>query len=88
MALKGGRPRLDSRQGFKEAFARILPALLERTISKGEASRRLGISPRSLRRYLAADKEAQKVAQAEAVKRLFRLQLRSSTDPEEDFPHR
>ena len=88
MALKGGRPRLDTRPGFKEAFASILPRLIGKELSVRQGARDLDISPRSLRRYLAADKEAQKVAQAEAVKRLFRLQLQSSTDPEEDFPHR
>lgn len=87
MPVKPGRPRLDHDQAFREGFARILPALLERTISKGEASRMLGISPRSLRRYLASDEKAQQVAQVEAVKRLFRIQLQSSSEPEEDFRH-
>ena len=49
---KTGRPRLDRSPEFSEAFARILPALSEGKMSKGEAARRLGISRRSLTRYL------------------------------------
>jgi len=82
MAIQTGRPRLDARPGFSEAFARILPALLERKISKGEAARKLGISPRSLRRYLAANEEAQKAAWAEEFERFWKAQLQSSSEPQ------
>ena len=81
MGISAGRPRLDHDKTFRESFARILPALLERTISKGEAARRLGISPRSLRRYLAANEKAQALAQAEELRRLIRVQLQSSSEP-------
>ena len=50
MALVG-RPRLDHDKTFRQGFARILPGLLDGTIGKGEAARRLNISHRSLNRY-------------------------------------
>lgn len=50
--IKAGRPRLDSHPDFIRRFARVLPALSVGAISKGEASKRLGISHRSLNRYL------------------------------------
>ncbi len=49
---KSGRPRLEDTPGFKEAFATILPYLLAKEISQGEAARELGISVRSLKRYV------------------------------------
>ena len=49
---KGGRPRLGDQPDFFERFASVLPALRDGEISKGEAARRLGISHRSLNRYL------------------------------------
>ena len=49
--LKGGRPRLDTRPGFKERFATVLPRYFRGEISQGEAARRLCISVRSLKRY-------------------------------------
>ena len=48
-----GRPRLSTREGFVEDFCRLLPALSGGEISKAEAARTLGISHRSLTRYLA-----------------------------------
>ena len=50
--MRTGRPRLDDQEGFKEAFATVLPVLRSGGISRGEAARRLGISHRSLSRYL------------------------------------
>ena len=50
--IKTGRPRLEDSPGFKEAFATILPRLLGEEISQGQAARELGISVRSLKRYV------------------------------------
>ncbi len=50
--IKTGRPRLDDSPGFKEAFATILPRLIGGGISQGQAARELGISVRSLKRYV------------------------------------
>ena len=50
--IKTGRPRLDDSLGFRVAFATILPRLLGGEISQGQAARELGISVRSLKRYL------------------------------------
>ena len=74
MGISAGRPRLDHDKTFREAFARILPPLLAGEISKGEAARRLGISRRSLSRYIDSDQRAQALAQADAMKRLFERQ--------------
>jgi len=52
MALKGGRPRLDHDKTFREAFATLLPHLRAGDISQGKAARELGISVRSLKRYV------------------------------------
>ena len=52
MPIQQGRPRLDSIESFKQAFARLLPGLNKGSISKGEMARRLNISHRSLNRYL------------------------------------
>ncbi len=52
MALKGGRPRLDHSEDFREAFATVLPHLRAGDISQGKAARELGISVRSLKRYV------------------------------------
>ena len=49
---KTGRPRLDDNPGFKEAFATILPRLIGKEISQGQAARELDISVRSLKRYV------------------------------------
>jgi hypothetical protein len=53
--LKPGRPRLD-RPAFREAFAIILPRLNAKEISQGRAARELGISVRSLKRYVMQGK--------------------------------
>jgi len=53
MPVQTGRPRLDTREGFKEAFATLLPYLRAGDVSQGEAARELGVSVRSLKRYLA-----------------------------------
>jgi predicted ArsR family transcriptional regulator len=50
--LKSGRPRLDDSPGFRERFATILPRLIAGEISQGQAARELGISVRSLKRYV------------------------------------
>lgn len=50
--MKPGRPRLDDCPGFQEGFATILPRLLAGAISQGQAARELGISVRSLKRYV------------------------------------
>jgi len=52
MGIKSGRPRLETREGFKEAFATLLPYLRAGDVSQGEAARQLGISVRSLKRYV------------------------------------
>ena len=52
MAVKVGRPRLDHRPGFMESFAAILPRLSAREISQREAAQELGVSVRSLVRYM------------------------------------
>ena len=49
---KGGRPRLGDQPDFYERLYEVMPALRDGTISKGEAARLLGISHRSLNRYL------------------------------------
>jgi len=53
MGIKTGRPRLDFDEDFSRGFATILPHLRAGDISQGEAARELGISVRSLKRYLA-----------------------------------
>jgi hypothetical protein len=53
--LKPGRPRLDDNPGFRERFATILPRLIAGEISQGQAARELGISVRSLKRYMKQD---------------------------------
>ncbi len=50
--IKTGRPRLEDTPRFKEAFATILPRLIGGEISQGQAARELGISVRSLKRYV------------------------------------
>jgi len=50
--IKTGRPRLDASPGFRESFATILPRLSAGEISQGRAARELGISVRSLKRYV------------------------------------
>ncbi len=50
--IKTGRPRLDDSPEFKEAFAALLPRLIGKEISQGQAARDLGISVRSLKRYV------------------------------------
>jgi len=53
MPVQTGRPRLDHNEDFRRAFATLLPCLRAGTISQGEAARELGISVRSLKRYVA-----------------------------------
>jgi hypothetical protein len=48
--IKPGRPRLDDSPEFRERFATILPRLIAKEISQGQAARKLGISVRSLKR--------------------------------------
>ena len=52
IVIKTGCPRLDDSQEFKEASAIILPHLIGGEISQGQAARELGISVRSLKRYV------------------------------------
>ena len=53
--IKTGRPRLEDTPGFKERFAIVLPHLIGKEISQGQAARDLGISVRSLKRYVIQD---------------------------------
>ncbi len=50
--IKTGRPRLEDTPGFKEAFAALLPRLLGKEISQGQAAKELRISVRALKRYV------------------------------------
>jgi hypothetical protein len=76
--LKPGRPRLEDRPGFRERFATILPRLNAGEISQGRAARELGISVRSLKRY---------VKQAEGpVPPYQRHRLVQSISPEKEMP--
>jgi len=52
MPVQTGRPRLDHDEAFRRAFATLLPRLRGGTISQGQAARQLGISVRSLKRYV------------------------------------
>lgn len=52
MRVKVGRPGLATSPGFKQRFATILPRVLAKEISQGRAARELGISVRSLKRYV------------------------------------
>jgi hypothetical protein len=54
---KQGRPRLDDSPGFWEGYASILPRLIAKDISQGQAARQLGISVRSLKRYVQQTEE-------------------------------
>ena len=49
---KGGRPRLDAQEDFVEGFCQLLPRLSDGSMSKAEAARRLGVSHRSVSRYM------------------------------------
>ena len=51
-APKGGRPRLDHRPGFARRFAQVLRSLERGETSKAEAASLLGISRRSVNRYM------------------------------------
>ncbi len=50
--IKSGRPRVEHQPEFWYRFASILPALEAGEISKGQAAKLLGISHRSLSRYM------------------------------------
>ena len=47
----GGRPRLDSQEGFVAALLRVLPRVYAGNISQRRAAKELGISARTLNRY-------------------------------------
>jgi len=47
-----GRPRLDNSKDFEKDFCRLLPRLRTGDISQREAANELGISARTLKRYL------------------------------------
>ena len=48
-----GRPPLSSSvPGFLKRLKRLMPALQQENLSKGEAARTLNVSRRSLRRYM------------------------------------
>lgn len=49
---RGGRPRLDAQEAFVEGFCQLLPRLNDGSMSRAEAARRLGISHRSVSRYM------------------------------------
>jgi len=53
MVVQTGRPRLDHSEDFRRAFATVLPHLRAGDISQGKAAKELGISVRSLKRYVA-----------------------------------
>ena len=50
-----GRPRLDAQEDFVGGFCQLLPRLNDGSMSKAEAARRLGVSVRSVGRYLEMD---------------------------------
>ena len=50
-SAKGGRPRLDSQEGFTSRLYEVLPRLRSGDISQRRAAEVLGISVRSLKRY-------------------------------------
>lgn len=52
-ATNMGRPRLESRPGFQEDFCRLLRRVQAGEISAVEASKDMGISLRSFKRYEA-----------------------------------
>jgi len=58
--IKPGRPRLEDQEGFKEGFAIVLPRLVAKEISQGAAARELGVSVRSLKRYVEQSQEVGK----------------------------
>ena len=47
-----GRPKLEDSPAFREGFATILPRLVAKEISQGQAARELRVSVRSLKRYV------------------------------------
>ena len=49
-----GRPRSDAGRGFADRFAGLLPDIRSGKLTKGRAADELGISHRTLNRYLAA----------------------------------
>ena len=49
---KGGRPRLGDDPEFSRGFAAVLRRLSDGTMSQREAARELGVSARSVGRYL------------------------------------
>ena len=49
-----GRPRADGATGFPDRFAALLPDIRSGDLSKGDAARELGISHRTLTRYIEA----------------------------------
>ena len=63
---KTGRPRKDTGE-LLTWLRRLLPGLRAGSISKGEAARELGISHRSLGRYLACMQEAGDIPSARTV---------------------
>jgi hypothetical protein len=58
MAAKPGRPRIDHAPDFLRGFAAILPRLRAGEISQQQAARELGISVRSLKRYVQQSESA------------------------------
>jgi hypothetical protein len=55
MGAKRGRPRVWDIPNFKETFSRILPRLIKGQMSLHEGARILGVSIRTLRRYVNGD---------------------------------
>ena len=49
---KGGRPRLDAQEDFVKGFCQLLPRLNDGSMSRSEAANRLGVSHRSVSRYM------------------------------------
>ena len=59
MAAKhsGGRPRIDRQQGFIKALYRVLPHVYAGTVSQRQAALEIGISARSLKRYMEQNEQ-------------------------------
>ena len=52
-----GRPRADRGRGFHQRLASLLPDIGSGTLSKGRAARELGISHRTLSRYIEGQED-------------------------------
>ena len=64
-AMKTGRPRVSDRLGWAGRFAIVLPQLQAEEISQAQAARELGISVRSLKRYIEKVEQSAQMHQGE-----------------------